>query len=361
MLSQSLSRKKAINMYQKNHLFLYITLWLILIPINSLSQQLGDWTTLNHMNVGRYGNIAVLAYDTIIYTLCGYQENTTPLPVEMAVIKPDGTLSDWSIDSQMMSMARDGAVGFFYNGYVYAIGGNTGPYTPPTATIERTKVTAAGSLNQWEYITPLPKWLVEASLILNPPYVYIIGGWNSTTENTDEIIRGKIQSDGSLGEWSVLTSHLVYGRRRLSTILIDSTIYVVGGLSLDYQSQMNKFEKATLNSDGELSSFEICGTTKTYHLYPALFYDGKHIYVIGGYHGGGYFEYRGERVLINSDGSLGLPEIVPGLQYETGGFGYVQASTGGYVIGGGDSYPLVQFAPFLAPTNIDKKYWEVLE
>ena len=96
------------------------------------------------------------------------------------------------------------------------------------------------------------------------------------------------------------------------------------------------------------------------HGYPALLYDGKHLNIIGGQLGGN-FEYRGERVFVNSDGTLGNPEIAPGLQYELAGFGYVQASTGGYVIGGGDSYPLVQFAPFLPPTGIDKKYWEVME
>ena len=81
--------------------------------------------------------------------------------------------------------------------------------------------------------------------------------------------------------------------------------------------------------------------------------------VIGGWNGGGYFEYRGERVLVSPDGTLGEPELAPPLRTETSAFGYVQASTGCYVIGG--DMTDVQFAPFISSTGIDKKYWEVME
>ena len=338
---------------KKPLLFLVVSISLLLYPAVGMSGQLGQWTTVNNLNVGRYFNVGVLAYDTIIFTLCGYSDYTVPLPVEKSVIKPDGYLTDWAIDSQTMNIARCSPAGFYYNGYIYALSGSDlVNYIGQCTTVERAKVNADGSLGKWEYINPILKGVMEASLILKPPYIYIIGGWNSTNEYSNEILRGKIQSDGNISEWTISTSSLLEGVNCPSSILIDSTIYVVSGC------YTRNIESARICSDGELSAFTYAGVTKSTHGYPALLYDGKHINIIGGQIGGN-FEYRGERVLINSDGSLGVPEIAPGLQYETGGFGYIQASTGGYVIGGDMSN--VQFAPFLPPAGIENKYWELLQ
>jgi len=348
-------------MKEINYKLVFFVLWLLL-PNNVLSQQLGNWTTLNYLNMGRFANIGVLANDSIIFTLCGFGYNMTPYPVEKAVINPDGTLSEWSIDTQSMNIARSSPVGFFYNGNIYVLGGsNPVSYIGQCTTVEKAKVNTDGTLGKWEYISPLLQGVKQASLVLTPPYVYIIGGWYDSNESSSAIVRGKIQPDGNIIEWAISTSQLLIGRRGLSTILIDSTIYVIGGTSLGHENESNNTECATLHPDGELSAFQFCGLTKVYHFQPALLFDGKHLNVIGGYVGGGNYEYRGERMLINSDGTLGEPEIAPGLQYETSGFGYVQAPTGGYVIGDADDYGFVQFAPFLAPTGIDKKYWEVLE
>ena len=340
-------------------LLFIVSMFLIVCPSLVTAGQLGQWTTLNYLNVRRYSNIGVLAYDTIIYTLGGFTYSTTPYPVEKAIIYPDGTLSTWSIDSQTMKKARSYPIGFYYNGFIYALGGSDGiNFVGKCTTAERVKVNPDGTLEKWEYITPLNYGVKKASLVINPPYVYILGGWNSTTEYSNEIIRGKIQSNSDISEWTISTSQLQIGRNYLSSIAINSTVYVIGGSSY-LLNDCNKIECAPIYMDGELGAFKFAGTTKTYHIGPALLHDGKYLYVIGGYSGGGNFEYRGERMLINSDGTLGTPEIAPGLQYETAGFGYVQASTGGYVIGGDCTD--VQFAPFLAPTGIEKKYWEILE
>ena len=330
----------------------------MICPSSVTAGQLGNWTTLNYLNVSRMSNISVLAYDTIIFTLGGFTYTTTPYPVEKTIIYPDGTLSSWVIDSQTMKKARCAPVGFYYNGYVYTFGGDAGPNMGVTSTAERAKGNSDGTLGQWEYINPLPKWLFEASLILSPPYVYIIGGWNVSTEYSTEVFRSKIQPDGSLSNWTLSTSNLLVGRRRLSSILIDSTIYVTGGYC-DSTSDTRNIECANIYPDGELGPFSIKGQTKPYHSHPAMFYDGKYLNIIGGWNGGGYFNYRGERVLVNADGSLGEPELASPLANEKGGFGYVQASMGGYVIGGNISD--VQYVPFLAPTEIDKKYWEVMK
>ena len=128
--------------------------------------QLGQWTTLNYLNVGRYANIGVLAYDSIIFTLGGFVYNTTPYPVEKAIIYPDGTLSNWLIDSQTMKIARSGPVGFFYNGYMYAFGGSDGAnFVAQCTTAERAKVNPEGVVGEWQYINPLLKGVKKASLV----------------------------------------------------------------------------------------------------------------------------------------------------------------------------------------------------
>ena len=74
--------------YKKTILSFIVSVVLIVYPSLVFSQQLGQWTTLNHINVSRFYNVGILAKDTIIYTLGGFDYNTTPYPVEKTTIKP---------------------------------------------------------------------------------------------------------------------------------------------------------------------------------------------------------------------------------------------------------------------------------
>src|SRR5208283_3032496 len=93
-----------------------------LIPTFSIGAgYLGSWNYTSGLNVGRFSNVAVIARDTIIYTFGGYSYTTIPYPVEHTTIRSNGTLSNWVIESTQMVSAREDAVGFATDSYVYAI------------------------------------------------------------------------------------------------------------------------------------------------------------------------------------------------------------------------------------------------
>lgn len=327
------------------------------IAHSSFAGQLGQWNYTNSLNVARSENVAVISRDTIIYTFGGVAYiNNTPNPVERATIRPDGTLSPWVEESSQMVEARAGAVGFATDSYVYAIGGDAGPGVGFSTTAERAPINLDGTLGQWTTISVLPTGFWESTLIKDSTFLYIIGGY----QGSSDIFQSTLNNDGSLGTWTLLSSQLAPGSTGPGTILINSTIYVVGGENAGGFNLRNVNE-AVLSPAGEFGVFTTISYTGAYHVTPVLIYDGQYLNVIGGWLEGNVFE-REERAMLNPDGSLGAWEAAPYLEDERQQFGYVQTSTDAYVIGGfdgGDS-PNVEYAP-LIPTGIDKRDWEMFE
>src|SRR5208283_1784732 len=135
-----------------------------------------------------------------------------------------------------------------------------------------------------------------------------------------------------LGTWTLLSSELVMGRSGFMSILINTTIYIVGGEGPSGVFTQS-IEKAIIYPDGQLGSFSTISYTTAFHILGGLFYDGQYLNVVGGY-GAGNPNYQSERAEVNSDGSLGVWEPAPELEDERDGFAYLQTSTDAYVIGG---------------------------
>jgi hypothetical protein len=334
-----------------------------LLVISAYAGEMGPWNYTSSLNVARSSNVAVLSRSTIIYTFGGYAYTNTPYPVESATIQPDGTLSPWVEESTQMVEARQGAVGFATDSYIYAIGGES--ESAISTTMERAPINTNGTLGAWTIIGSIPTVFANAGTIQYSTCFYIIGGYVYNTSvdyytGSPYIYRTTVNPDGSLGTWTLLSSELVPGRNGLMAILIDTTIYVVGGTTAPGGLLTQSLEKCTMYPDGELGAFVTISSTTAYHVQGGLFYDGTYLNVIGGYLAG-IPTYSSERAVINADGSLGIWEPAPALEMERDFFGYIQTSTDCYVIGAtqsGDSNS-VEYAPILNTTGIKKSEWEI--
>src|SRR5208337_2703823 len=129
--------------YKLFNLFAVSTFILLSFSVSAYTGQLGDWNYTNSLDVGRFGNVAVLSRNTIVYTFGGYPYSDTPYPVESAIIQSDGTLSPWNIESTQMVEGRGFAVGFATDFYIYAIGGINS--TDILTTIERAPINSNGT------------------------------------------------------------------------------------------------------------------------------------------------------------------------------------------------------------------------
>lgn len=325
--------------------------------------QLGPWNYTSSLNVARSANVAVLARDTIIYTFGDWPYSDTPLPVERTTIRSDGTLSPWVEESSQMVEARGDAVGFATDSYIYAIGGINA--TDFLTTVERAPINSDGTLGVWTTIGATTTIVGdEGALIQYNQFIYVIGGYGYDNDvgylaAVPDIYQTTINPDGSLGTWTLLSSKLVTGRVDFSAILIDTTIYVVGGYN-ERGNYASSIERAFVYEDGTLSAFTDISAAAAAHVDEGLFYDGTYLNVIGGYFFGDS-NYREERAIVNADWSLGTWQPASYLLSE-GGAPFVQTTTDAYMIAitaGGDSNS-VEYAP-LIPTGIEKKDWEIFE
>ena len=124
-------------------------------------------------------------------------------------------------------------------------------------------------------------------------------------------------------------------RSSATTAVIQHWLYVVGGA--DGSGALNSVERAGINADGTIDSFDIVdGTTlveaRAGHTSVVI---GDSLYVIGG-SGAGGASSSVERARINADGSLGSFTSVPGVALATARSGHASALIGNavYVIGG---------------------------
>src|SRR5208283_2883922 len=78
-----------------------------ILSVNSFAgYTLGNWSTINYLNVGRMNNSAA-TNGQYIWTIGGYAYDSTPYPVEYAQIMTNGALGPWSIESTNTHDLRD--------------------------------------------------------------------------------------------------------------------------------------------------------------------------------------------------------------------------------------------------------------
>lgn len=335
------------NIHWQKYILVFLT---VCISVNCFEggYTLGNWSYTSSLNVARSNNSAA-TNGQYVWTIGGYSYNSTPYPIEYAQILPDGSLSSWSEESTNTHDLRDLGLTMYANGFLYAIGG--GGNVSDSTTVERAQINPDGTLSTWTTISILPAAFAEASLVQTTSYIYIIGGYYTGSD----VYRTGINHDGSLGTWTLLSSKLVMGRRNLMSLLVNTTIYVIGG-------DIIPVERATIFPNGELSTFTTISNTVAAHEAGGLFYDGQYLNVVGGYFGGD-LNYRSERAQVNPDGSLGSWQPASYLEMERDFFGYTQTTSACYVIGaseGGDSNS-VEYAPILNTTDIKKSEWEIFD
>ncbi len=148
---------------------------------------------------------------------------------------------------------RAGAGVVAVNGYIYIIGG--GNYEKNHvlySTVEFSKINSDGSLGEWKYTSPMSTRRMFAVAVEYNGYIYAIGGESEVTETEkllDTVERAKILPDGSLGPW-VMEKHILNTPRRApAAVVYNKRIYVSGGFNGIF---LKDGEYASINSDGAL-------------------------------------------------------------------------------------------------------------
>lgn len=202
---------------------------------------------------------------------------------------------------------------------VYLVGGGNASSPNISSRIQYAPINADGSIGSWTLTFDyLPYGVAGAACVQTKDYAYIIGGCNYYQDNynttfTNKIIRCNINTDGTIGSFTQLSTTLPVNLAGHCAVIIKNYIYVFGGASTYPASNFtgkNTVYRATINNDGSLTSFTEVSQIPyaVIRCKPAVV--GNYIYLIAGQQDYYITNTKYCRCYINEDGSLGSWEVI---------------------------------------------------
>jgi hypothetical protein len=271
-------------------------------PINA-NGTVGSWATTTYMPIA-HTEFAAVAYNGYLYALGAAQAGGADM-VDYALIctgsnsgvggcsSTAGSVGTWN-STNVFSLDRAYLAGFAYNGYMYVSGGvitssSTNCKNGGTSTycndIQYAQINSNGSLGSWSTLSsymPIPRR--GHTMLAYGSYVYVIGGDGGSSGLLGDVQYAPINSDGTIGSWTAtkpLNKSLLFSAGAVS----NGYLYLMGGQS--GASGTNLTQYASINANGSLNDWGSSGNTfTTARTNPgAAIYNG-YVYVDGGYGGG---------------------------------------------------------------------------
>jgi N-acetylneuraminic acid mutarotase len=285
---------------------------LILISLSSCGEEAYTeplnsdvWEHVDDMTEARMASASLKVGD-VLYMIGGSNSNGYIDSVEWAGLGADGMPGEWK-KTRSLSTPRGYSAAVAYNRHVYVIGGAHGKHGADLLnTVERARINSDGTLGRWKIERErLFSARRGVSAIVSGGYVYAIGGYNG--EFLDTVERAKINIDGTLGEWDVVS--IMNHRRYIhSAVMVNRVLYVIGGHHRSSGGATNRVEYARIDNDGELGEWVDAPSLKVARYGARAFAGSGFIYLLGGYDGSALDSI--ERALIMKDGSIGEWTIV---------------------------------------------------
>jgi N-acetylneuraminic acid mutarotase len=217
-----------------------------------------------------------------------------------------GAAGPWSATSQF-PLARSYVEAAAFNGYVYVTGGiGPGAYYHSYAynDVFVGSLGKDGSIGAWRTLTPSTAGGGGHRCVAYNGYLYMMGGRNTIGEGIRDVAVARIQDDGSLGAWAAATPlPPTSGLSSFAAVAHDGRLYVIGGLI--YSSPVADVHVAPIRADGTLGEWSAVTSLPTAtSKHDSVAYNG-HLYVLGGDDPNPWELSRVIVATINADGSLG--------------------------------------------------------
>ncbi len=216
------------------------------------------------------------------------------------------------------------------NGFLYAIG--------PWYDTEYVPINPDGSVGEWQFTTNMSTdRMGVAAVAPGNGYIYAVGGGPNGDDALTTIERAEILPDGSLGEWEVLTSTLVYPRSWHNVVAPgNGYLYALSGYEAHQTTSYTSTEYCEIYPAGTLGPWQELEATvnHTRDMAGAVAYNG-YIYIVGGEDWNLGSDATAEYAKINPDGTLGDFVMSPNeLNNARDTFGLVEVDGVLYAIGG---------------------------
>jgi len=221
--------------------------------------------------------------------------------VERAKIKPDGSLGEWRQETNRTMLPRRCTKLSLIGDYVYSFGGFGGVLLD---SVEYAKLESDGSVGEWAMASEpmtMPRYVDSVQEVNGLSFVF--GGHDQQKGvGINDVEWAKPQQNGDVNSWQK-TSPLKTGRYGLASAKNGRTLYALGGLTgLEY---LLSIEKSEVLAEGGVSAWQETTPMSVPRAEFNAFTHNGHFYVLGGTNRDGYLrsvEYTG----INTQGDLGF-------------------------------------------------------
>lgn len=189
----------------------------------------------------------VLVLDDHIYSLGGFGGALLD-SVERTQILADGSLGEWVVEEQTMTLPRYVNAVKKSSGNAYVIGGHDQMKGVGIVDVEWAAPQGSGGLNGWKKTASLQVGRYGLASASYGKYVYALGGLTGL-EYLASVEFAQVQDNGELSNWQNSTE-LTEPRATFSTVVYKDWIYVVGGTNQD--RYLSSVEFATFEKDGRI-------------------------------------------------------------------------------------------------------------
>jgi hypothetical protein len=309
---------------------------------------------------------SIVTSDTSIYVLGGFRFDSSTNQVIYydnvlrSVIGADGKLGPWTVEASFRN-GRSGAGAVRVKNCIFLTGGSSS--TPSAFTYyddtQSAQIGADGKLSPWALSsnhlrTPRSNHSLLAVTTDEGTFLNAIAGVAQLGEDTvhlDTVEVAKVNSDCSIGQWTVADYHIKGGRSSPQALALDNSIVIIGGWGdLDLVDVYNDVQVSAVRADGTPSPWRTSLghlTTGIYGHSTSIVDSGQEpkrqlLFSVGGQPGTGayanWISYAYVKPSVPIADGIGIWRIAPTGKTPVGLAGLGIASFGErlYVIGGSD-------------------------
>jgi len=313
-----------------------------------------DWKETSPISIPRAG-AALVAVDDTLYLIGGVDGKDFLNTTEYAKINKDGSLSPWHAGPNL-NESRGFIDAVIHDGSIYVAGGGNGPNGHHLLrTAERAHILPDGTLGPWE--TEKNSMVVPrrcSKIISTDTTIYSFGGFGGVLLDTVE--RADFMPDGSLGEWRLEDKTMLMPRYVNSVKHWGSSAYVIGGHDQERGVGITDVEWSPLGDESK-RDWKMTAPLQVGRYGLSSAKHGDYIYALGGLTGLEFLDSV-EKTRVNSDGQLSSWQMTTPLSVARGMFSVVTYKDWIYVIGGSnrDRYlSSVEYATY--NDTADLGYW----
>jgi hypothetical protein len=256
---------------------------------------------------------------TMLYAIAGFNAGVPMNYVDRAPIQSDGSLGAWASETPLPD-AVGGHVGELVSGVIVVAGGTTISDGSVVVTDQAYSavVQTDGSLGAWKAAGSVLEGRMHAGSISKNDTMWVMGGFDNQSVWQD-IVSAKVQPDGTVSTWTP-AGQLPGPRSHFSVTQLDDYVFIAGGLSqsaFDDPPDLQDVWRGQIQPDGTVGAWTQMSNLLVAEATQASFFYGGYLHICGGINDTA-LENRCWRAPVNADRTLGTFEEIVSLPIARG-------------------------------------------